>query len=223
MASPRALPAITAAAVLLAGCQQVAVKPARPYDESKQVVLTIADNSPEQVFLGEIYSQALKRRGRDAVVEVAESSPIRAVETASADVTITCAGRALEELDPPRAEELGNELAKAGGTANINDGEAREETYAAVMASLPHNMDATDPSNAVACGEADSDTDALNNLPNNLVPLYRTPVLGRSERLALNVATGLLTTQKLNQAVEEVEAGGNVEEIAGALLEAGGI
>lgn len=221
MASPRVASVLVATTVLLVGCQEVAVEPVRPSDESKQVVLTIADNSPEQEFLGAIYSQALKLRGRDAVVEIADGSPIRALETATADVTVTCAGEALAELDPQRANELEEQLssARASSEVNVNDAEAREETYAALMASLPQNVDATDPSNAVACGGDDSDDD----LPNNLVPLYRTPVLARSERLALNVATGLLTTQKLREAVEEVAGGGDADEIAKSLLEAGGI
>ncbi|MCQ9351979.1 hypothetical protein NQ015_03715 [Corynebacterium sp. 153RC1] len=160
--------------------------------EAEKTVVISVDDAPRAVFLGELYRQALERQGREAVLEVTEESSLHRLSTGHADLTLTCAGNALQELNPALAEELAQEY------NGVVTAEWRERTYAALMGSLGDNMDATDPSNAQAC-EADF-------LPQNLVPVYRSPVIGRPERSTINVVSGSLSTMDEVPPHEEIPA-----------------
>ena len=96
---------------------------------------------------------------------------------------------------------------------DINSGDRREEVYQAVMGSLGGNLNGTDPTNALGCAEEESD------IPQHIIPIYRNPVLDRDERGALNVVSGILTTEKLEKLVEKSREGKNPSEVVSQFLD----
>lgn len=217
----------TAATVVLllslgaTGCTQFDPKPDAQAVIKDSFVVLAQGEDPEQLVLAQLYAQALERSGRSAEVRVNETGAdsLAPLIAGDADLSIACAGSLLAERDPQRAKELEATFRKQEekGEVPVNSGEWREETYAALVASLVPKVDAGDPSNALGCQDVETLT------PQNIVPIYRVPVFERSARLVLNEVTGTISTEDVQLLVEEIGSGTKVEDAVSRYLDSQGI
>ncbi|APT84498.1 hypothetical protein CAQU_04840 [Corynebacterium aquilae DSM 44791] len=204
---------------LVAGCAPEPQREVNPA-QANAVRVVIDDASPKQWIVGELYMRALNNYGRDAVPYLpSEDAPstarLEALVSGKADVVVGCTGQLLEELNPVEASRLSEEYSQAiaEGKIDPNDGTWRDKTYEALVNSLPGSLAATDPSNAVAC-----DPESSPKLPQNVVPIYRKPVLNRKGRLIMNRVTGTISTKDVDQLAQEVERTSSVSETLGPYL-----
>lgn len=185
-------------------------------DSEKIVEIAVRANSMEQVVLGELYKQGLDRHGRPAVINMESLGVKHSIERlrqGNADIYISCAGRILYYINGDKARQLEKKYSDTTKKVDINSGDRREEVYQAVMGSLGGNLNGTDPANALGCAEEESD------IPQHIIPIYRNPVLDRDERGALNVVSGILTTEKLEKLVEKSREGKNPSEVVSQFLD----
>lgn len=199
----------------LSGCAKFEPK-AEPLPESGQVVtVLVRPNSFEQAVLGELYKQILVMDGRRAQVtaDISGESPLHSLLAETGDVYISCASELLRQNDPNTARDLEQEFAKTkDGRTPVEWAEIREDTYKAVVASLGNGLSATDPSNALGCPGDNSD------LAHNLVPIYRTPVLSRRDRISLNKVSGSISTAELEELVTRARQGENTSDMVTEFL-----
>lgn len=179
------------AALLLTSCSTEPEPRARE-ELDMMVYIAVAAGDTESLVLGELYENALLQRNRAATVQISqEPDPARFTELREQgrDLVVACSGELLEYFNPELATELAAEY-RAAGEADLNSGEWRERTYAALLGSLPGTLAATDPSNAVGCADS-------GDLPQNIVPVYRKAAFDRSGREVLNWVSGALSTEEL--------------------------
>ncbi|MCL0120929.1 hypothetical protein [Corynebacterium pygosceleis] len=184
---------------LLSGC---APEPAGEPGESefRPVQISVNSSSIEQRILGEMYQRTLRSHDRDAYLTLETTSNdnqrIERLNERRADLVVGCTGELLHQLNPVAAEELSAQYtaAVASGDVDRNSGEWREKVYSALVGSLPGNMMATDPSNALGCEDYDGP-----ELPQNIVPVYRKPMLDRRDRLILNSVGGTISTADIRE------------------------
>lgn len=170
------------------------------------VRVSVDSSSTEQRILGELYARSLNNKGRSAYlnldVDNDEKRRVQRLNERTADLVVGCTGELLFQMNPKRAQELSKEYvaAKEAGQIDPNSGEWRDRVYQEMVKSLPGSMMATDPSNATGCSQYSGP-----ELPLNVVPIYRKPMLNRSDRLVLNDVDGVLTTDKLKKLRSETE------------------
>lgn len=180
---------------------------ARPALETgENLYIAIDPDSTENWVLGKMYETVIERNNRVTVLQIDENfreDPFEGLNDGMADLIIGCTGALLEYVDPVQARELEAEYlqAVAAGDVDMNSGEWRDRTYAALLGSLPGQLATADPSNASGCaGE--------NELPQNIVPVYRKPTFIREDRETLNWVSGSITTAELEELVQVVRAEG---------------
>ncbi|MFC5937953.1 hypothetical protein ACFPVT_00845 [Corynebacterium choanae] len=213
------LSALGVAALMLTGC--VEEPGPNPIDSDyRPIWITVDASSPEQRVLGELYGISLNNRSADpshAHVSLdrptADGRQLGRLQNRSGDLIIGCTGSLLYELNPSLALELSEQYQAeqaAGETAQEqNTGNWREEVYDAMVGSLPGNLAAGDPSNVQACDNYDGPP-----LPQNLVAVYRKPMLDRLDHVALNRVGGTLTNEDLAKLVEETSNGNDPIRVA---------
>ncbi|MBP3088972.1 hypothetical protein EML15_07415 [Corynebacterium sp. sy017] len=207
--------AILIAALGLAGCT-IMEPHADPVPESTQVVRVLVNgDSFEQIILGELYRQILDRNGREAHIRVVteEVDPYAELLAHNSDVYIGCAGSLLSHYDAMKARELEEKYGQKQQLSPTEQAEQREDTYYGVVGSLDEGLAASDPSNA-KCASREGIA-----LPENLVPIYRTPVLARAGRLALNEVSGSISSEELAELVEKARKGEPAEVVAAEFLD----
>ncbi len=195
---------------------------ARPtLESSENLYIAIDPDSAESWVLGKLYETVIQKRSRIAVVQLDDNfreNPFEGLNDGTSDLIITCTGSLLEYVDPVRARALEAEYLEAveNGEAERNTGEWRDRTYAELLGSLPPQLAASDPSNATGCaGE--------NELPQNIVPIYRKPTLVRKEREVLNWVSGTITTNELKSLVRAVRGESSANEIVEEYIEGKGV
>lgn len=208
---------------LVAAC---APEPSAPPGESefRPVQISVNSSSIEQRILGEMYQRTLRAHDRDAYLTLETASNdnqrIERLNERRADLVVGCTGELLHQLDPVAAEELSREYTAAleNGEVDKNSGEWREKVYAALVGSLPGNMMATDPSNALGCTDYDGP-----ELPQNIVPVYRKPMLNRRDRLILNSVGGTISTADIRELTRNALESNSVSAAVVPYLQAEGL
>lgn len=195
---------------------------ARPALETgENLYIAIDPDSVENLVLGKMYETVIERNNRITVLQLDESvgeDPFRGLNDGMVDLIIGCTGELLEHVDPVQARELEAEYREAveAGDVEVNSGEWRDRTYAALLGSLPGHLAAADPSNATGC-------EGENELPQNIVPVYRTPAFVREDRETLNWVSGSMTTAELEELVSVVrEEGASSEAVQDFVASKGG-
>ncbi|MBN9644891.1 hypothetical protein ACFSSC_07165 [Corynebacterium mendelii] len=204
--------AATVACGTVAGCAE---EPGPdPLDSDfRPIRISVNANSEEQRILGEIYQRALNNAGHGAYLSM-ETVPVdhhrlHRLNELSGDLIVGCTGELLNQLNPVQAQRLSTEwvAATTGATQGElkNSGDWREKVYQAMVGSLPGNMLASDPSNAIGCDDYDGPP-----LPQHIVPVYRKPMLDRGDRLILNKVGGTITTADIEELVKKARREGSV-------------
>lgn len=181
---------------------------------SKPVVsIGIDASSPEQIVLGEIYSQVLRGQGRPTAVTAVNykdyGGALEVLKTQRVDFLITCTGVLLEDEDPAAAARL---AADADG-----EGEFSERVYDAAVGTLPSGLRTVDPSPAQGCASVQREHDTL---PTNVIPVFKDAVFNRSELQRLNFMTRVMSTTDVQSMAEDLEKGTPLDDtIADWLLE----
>ena len=184
------------------------------------VQVSVDSSSMEQRVLGELYVQAFNNRGRMAYINLDVDSDehrrVQRLHERTADVVVGCTGELLQQMNPARAKELSEKYVadKESGDVDPNSGEWRDRVYKEMVKSLPGSMMATDPSNATGCEQYSGP-----ELPQNIVPIYRKPILNRNDRQVLNNVDGLLTTSDLSELSAEAEKQSSVSAVVIPFIE----
>lgn len=215
-----AIAVAAASPLVLSSCADQEPSNPRQVDSAPVVQVLVQGDAPEQLVLPELYAQTMTRMGREATLKPLEPGidPVTALSQGHGDVFITCAGTFVERHNEPEAKKLRAKYAEMeGDNSPATLDEKREDAYAALMASLVKDLDATDPSNAVACVDAGTDADV--ELANNVVPIYRVPLLEREDRQMLNYMSGTLNTADLEELVDKVDGGQSVSQTVSDYLD----
>lgn len=204
---------LAVAVVALSSVALVSCSSAEPHrdinsDRIKPVNIGVSQNSLEQKVLAEIYAQALINNGRSASITVFSSTgPTGQVDELveqDSDLVIGCTGDLLAQTDPVTAAEL---VEQAEDPANPNDVTINTEVYDALMASLPAQVTATDQSGAQGCADS-----AASQLPQNIVPVFTKTVFDGAERGIIGGYTKFITTEILDELVDNAKQSGSVSE-----------
>ena len=168
--------------------------------QKENLYIAVDPDSVEHRVVSEVYKTVLDNRGRFAVIRSEDNlidAPFDPLNEGTIDLVVGCTGALLELVNPILAEELEKEYLSAveAGETDINSGEWRDRIFDALLGSLPSHLDTADPSNAQGCPEA-------NGLPQNIVPIYRSPTFSRADREILNWASGAITTPELQELME---------------------
>ena len=148
---------------------------------------------PARDVLEQEYVQAI-HRGEDRWVQVAEVKVAdRLDELRSGSVTMTygCVGELLDHVSPREGEKLRHDYAADFAAGEVDELAWRERAHASLVAALPAELTASDPSPAQGCGD--------DSLPQNVVSVWSKADLDRDDRRALNNISGRLTTSDLEQ------------------------
>lgn len=172
--------------------------------QSKPVVsIGIDASSPEQIVLGEIYSQVLRGQGRPTAVTAVNyknyADAIEVLTTQRVDFLLTCTGTLLADENPAAAAALAKE---PGG-----DGDFSERVYDAAVATLPSGLRTVDPSPAQVCASANEGDEDRVALPNNLIPLFKDAMFDRTELQRLNFMTRVMSTTDIAKMAKALEGG----------------
>lgn len=206
MSKRRMLGVVTAAAVLLGGCSVPETGDPHLSNKKTLVIAVISDtpDSTEQMVLGELYERALIEAGQDAAIEIMGTNEdemnITMISDSYSDLTIGCTGDLLSDFHPVRAAELIEEI-EADPEADL-----KQTTYESMISALPPQMDAPDPSPAEGCGGSRRHS----GLPQNIVPLYRKTSISRQALEVLNGLGRSLTTDTIQEIVQEARQRGSV-------------
>lgn len=185
-------------------------------DAQETIHISVDPDSPQQWVLSKLYETVFDNRQRFAVLRLDPDfldAPFGGLNDGTADLVVGCTGAFLEAVNPVLATELTEEYITAleVGDTDLNSGEWRDRTYAALLASLPEHLAAGDPSNAESC-------EGANDLPQNVVPIFRKPVFVRSDREILNWASGAITTEELQKLVDIANEEGRSAEVVEAFI-----
>lgn len=185
-------------------------------DTQETIHIAVDPESAEQWVLSKLYETVFDNRQRFAVLRLDPDfldAPFGGLDEGTVDLVVGCTGAFLETVNPVLAEELTKEYvaAREQGGSDLNSGEWRDRTYAALLSSLPEHLAAGDPSNAESCGNA-------NDLPQNVVPVFRKPAFVRSDREILNWVSGAITTGELEELVDLAREEGRSAEVVEAFI-----
>lgn len=191
--------------VWVAACSQPEQRLLRDIGDRDTLLVTFNPVDTENWILAELYQTALDSGGHQAYshdnndsVRQGYAALIRSIREGDADVAVVCTGTALELLDPAKAKELSEKFEAQGGkNADVTSGEARDEVYAAMVASLPETVAAANPSSTEGC--EDSTGEAMLDLPQNIVPIFRKHVLDHHDRQSLNKVSGTVSRADLDE------------------------
>lgn len=194
-----------ALSVCTAACSQPAQRLLRDIGDRDTLLVTFNPVDTENWILAALYQTSLDSAGHQAYshdnndsVRQGYAALIRSIREGDADVAVVCTGTALELLDPAKAKELSEKFAAKGGqTADVNSGEARDEVYAAMVASLPETVAAANPSTTEGCENSAGET--MLELPQNIVPIFRKHLLDHHDRQSLNKVSGMINRADLDE------------------------
>ena len=174
------------------------------------VAIGVDPSSPEQVVLGEIYSQIFNGMGYAAGVSSIEhdgTDALTLLRTEPVDLVITCTGTLLEAQDPDAATEL-----KESG---IEGEELSLATYDAMVATFPYDMSTVNPSPAQGCaktGGGKGGKDDGKALPQNIVPVFADTKFDHGTEYRINFITRVMATDDMAEIAADVENGTPVRE-----------
>lgn len=190
-------------------------------DRVSPISIAVEQNSLGQQIMGHIYAEALTDSERTASVDViangADFDQIGALEGNHADMIIGCTGDLLLQANPVEAEAILEDIDSpdgtggtdgTDGTANPNDASLDVAVFEALMLSLPSELNATDQSGAQSCEDT-----TVPDLPQNIIPIFGAATFDRDELGVLDTFTKRMTTQELEELIEEAERTGSVESV----------
>ena len=162
----------------------------------------------------------MERRGRgaEAVIDVPSEERMQAVQSGGVTLSFGCTGELLGLIDPVTARELADEYIADDDPGKALSPEWRDRVYAAVSSALPGEIMATDPSNALGCEGYDGP-----ELPQNIVPVYRKPMLDRRDRLILNSVGGTISTADIRELTQNALESNSVSAAVVPYLRAEGL
>ncbi|MDK8878843.1 hypothetical protein [Corynebacterium sp. MSK008] len=199
----RALAALSLSAVTLSGC----VPNGLQGTTKDPIAIGVDADDPEQRVLGEIYSRVLQQLGRPTSVTAADFSAgdtLRVLKETPVDFVVTCTGRLVEETDAAAAERLKQEAKdEPAGFSDV--------VYDQAIAGLPSTLRTVDPSPAQSCGRS-------GELPQNIIPLFDKSGFDRGEINRLNFITRVISTKSLEEMVEDIEGGADVQDTLAAWM-----
>lgn len=207
--------ALAVAAVAVSSFLATSCHTAEPHrdinpDRVQPISIGVSQDSMEQKVMAEIYAQALLANDRSAAINVfsraSDTEQIDELIGGSSDLVIGCTGDLLTQGDPRAAAQLEGEVDASSG--NPNDTQINAEVYEALMASLPGSVTASDQSGAQGCSHSSAD------LPQNIVPVFTKMVFNSEERGLISLYTKLVTTEDLQELVEQSRRGSVSEVVA---------
>ena len=170
--------------VWVAACSQPEQRLLRDIGDRDTLLVTFNPVDTENWILAELYQTALDSGGHQAYshdnndsVRQGYAALIRSIREGDADVAVVCTGTALELLDPAKAKELSEKFEAQGG--------------------LPETVAAANPSSTEGC--EDSTGEAMLDLPQNIVPIFRKHVLDHHDRQSLNKVSGTVSRADLDE------------------------
>lgn len=213
----------------LAGCSAENTPAHRMHSSGAAATIQVPAGDPETRAVGEAYRFGLARAEIDSRVEEVTDpqrrarGPLEWLADGGADLVVGCTGEILAQEDPATAQRLRDEFAgdaddeEAAGAA----GDAAQRTYDAVMGVLRGDYDLPDPSPAQWCPRQDEEdapgrqaaTEAADELPANVVAVYRKNTVSRWGKRDLNAVTRLLSPHDIEEMGEKIAAGGDPEQI----------
>lgn len=191
----RIIPAVLAIGALTA-CAAEPTTQLREADVST-IRLLVEPNRAEVNALSTLYSTAYVRKKQESYIDVLGpgENRLQRLEEGRGEVIIGCTGAILYQRNPALARELSAQyVAEKNETGqDPNKDKWRDLVYQKMVANLPDNLSATDPSNGVACADYTGP-----ELPQNIVPVFRETAMNRTKRLVLNDVSGGLNAKNLN-------------------------
>ncbi|MGX0630147.1 uncharacterized protein (DUF3820 family) [Corynebacterium afermentans] len=203
----RAAAALSVCALTVSGALSGCAALGQKSTSKEPIAIGIDAEDPEQRVLGEIYSRVLQQLGRPTSVTAADFSAgdtLRVLKETPVDFVVTCTGRLVEETDVEAAKRLKKEAKDA--PAGFSD-----VVYDQAIASLPSTLRTVDPSPAQSCGRA-------GELPQNIIPLFDKSGFDRGEINRLNFITRVISTKSLEEMVEDIEGGADVQDTLAAWM-----
>lgn len=218
----RIAPVATALAVaaLTASCAQEPHSHRDPTAEDPVTVI-VDQTRPQQIMLGGLYEGAMNNAKIPALYQVERmnnnSDRVRLLSEHRADLIFGCTGELLSSLNPKEAERLSQEYLadKEAGKVDKNSGTWRDKVYETMVANLPEHATAGNPSSATGCDDVNDPP-----LPQNIVPVFRSSMFDRNERLLLNRVSGTIDTQDVEKLTEKAHGDLNLSVVVQDYLRA---
>lgn len=203
LATRAVLPALGLVGLLsLTGCTNAEPRGLADPDNTRPVRISVTADSPEQLVLGEVYSQVLQEAGRATSLNMEEppygTDRLHQLHAGETDLIIGCTGQLLHQLDRNRAEELSGEI-EDGDVENPSDA-----TYRAFMGALPTLVAAPDPSPAQGCADSAPEHRA-SDLPQSIIPVYVRDLFDREELKEITAVTRFITTSEMEGLIKAAE------------------
>lgn len=196
--------ALTLSGAFLSACASAEPQRDLAVDATRPVTIGIVEDSVEQTLLGELYARVISGEGKEVNVTSINATRQEDLNTREVDFIIGCTGELLEDYDPAAARELASQPSDSPGAGVVG-----VEEYETLLQSLPTDLRSTDMSTAQGCESQESD------LEQNVVPIFRTGMFDREQLQEIRGATVLLTTEGLEQMLEDVEDGATAREAVG--------
>lgn len=210
-----------AASVAAAGGVLVSCATAEPHtdvvaERLDPVTIAVRDDAPQLQVMAEIYAQALGKADREASVLLVDDDllPVNMVDGVAAqrlDFVVGCTGDFLLQANPVHARGLADRAEGNDGQVDPNDPSFHVEVFEAFRQSLPAGTMSIDPSSAEAC----RGSEVAEELPQQVLPVFRSSLFNRDELIALDIYTKLITTEELAQLTEEAEDADSVPAVVG--------
>lgn len=233
-----AIAAVCAAALALGGCSDY--EPRADYISDPEIPITIAArvDRPDHIVMATLYQRALRETGYEATLRVV-GTPGEDVEAwfkdPDVDLFTACTGSMLVDTAPqlvdPLLEELygDNQPAPAGGeesqkthfagdpaitdaVEDPGDVASAELTLETLAGTLPKEFETTDPSPTHGC-QYETGYSHQDELPQNLVAIYRKVKFDRYAQDALSVIVRLITAEDLEELVEKTQDPATLREV----------
>lgn len=217
----RKVAAIVIAASAAAACAPEPAAVDHP-EETAPIRVAVDPANTEQRVMGELYTRSLVRHGRQAYIDLNIQNPpsIETLTSGESDLMVGCTGSILNELNPQLAEQLSKQYVadQKAGKVDKNSGTWRDKVNKEMVGSLPGSLAAPNPSDTKGCEHYDGP-----ELPQNLVPIYRKPMLDRHSREVVNEVTGNISQNDLKQLKNEVDRTSSVSAAVEPYLNAKGL
>ena len=212
--------AVLAVATLASSCTQEPHSYQDPTAEDP-VAVVVDQTRPQQIMLGGLYEGAMNNANIPAlyhVEQMAENSDrLRLLSEHQADLIFGCTGELLASLNYKEAVRLSEEYIadQEAGEVDKNSGEWRDKVYETMVANLPEKATAGNPSSAVGCADVNDPP-----LPQNIVPVYRSSMFDRHEKLLLNQVSGTISTKDVEKLTEKAHGDLNLSVVVQDYLRA---
>lgn len=232
---------VCSAALGLSACSEV--EPRADYISDPKVPITIAArvDRPDHMVMATLFQRALYETGYESTVRVVgdpADDPEAWFTDPTVDLFTVCTGAMLADTAPQMVEPLLDEI--HGGTASgkpatgntmdppasavetvddPGDVAAAELTLETLAGTLPEAFETTDPSPTSGCNY-DTGYKYQEELPQNLVAIFRKIKLDRYAQDAITVIIRLITEEDLEELVADTRDPSTLREVVNAWFDA---